>query len=1857
VTAFDDARSDLLAARAAQAEARLARGQALETQRALAAAVERLDARIDPEEPDQHALAERAKLEREARRADAALETARGAEQEAKEAAASALAGFVEFTDPRRTIGRLPDRSPLALLPIRIETRFATVGGSGEAKHQLWVRIYPDDCSIDTFEPTLSTTEVANAKRYWMRIWRAGRVEADERAAWRDLVAAHGSGRAGFVVDNYVPTNMPDRPKKTNPQDEILVIPTQTALVAAEAARISAYWQAVWLAADDAALQAAAAALVAAVGAARADELRTDYVPFNLTDVPPHPWTKQQVALSTAFVVFGADPPPKQSSWSQAPQVKQLPERFVVIGYRGGQKVLEEIGDHPVAAPLYVGPDPSADPTAGIHPDGENLVVPDELRWLVDFERAVQDGMGLAIDLDAASARAGFDRLLVLGVQLGLDDREGKTALEELLHHHRVGRSGFSLVPQGTPAHNTAGKGAGYTRLDDADQSFDDRKNAPLFTTTDDPKAKRDGQWLAEALGIAPAQLEGVHGAGGVDQQRARAMQRALWPATLGYWMDKMLTPVFGDDTVAQTRAFFTGWVSGRGSVPAVRIGTQAYGILPTTAFSRIRWLDEEPVPEVGIFDVALLEAAPTRAFRARVLALLRAIDADWTTLSASAAHVGRNGDPHQTLLDIVGLHPDSVEFHWRYSESLRELYNLLNLWGLGPGFWTAWEALGLQAAAFGLLGRLGYEGPPPDILQHVFMRDAGRIDVVVDDRPASETAQIRDYTDDHRNYIRWLVDAATTSLDAVASEHGFTGDVSPRALLYLYLRHALLLGYYDTSYELHKSAGFLAHELAAMKPEPTFVHVDPEAKASESRYAALYKVEPRITQSPGLLVSDYITANVAHLAESVALADQIDALRVLEQAPTAELERLFAEHVDVVGYRFDAWLLGLVSHRLQELRAAPQEEEPEKGTGVYLGAYGWVEDLRPSTAQLQPVRLDPDLEGTFAGPTPLRHDPTNGGYIHAPSLPHARTAAVLRSGYMANASRDTPDTLSVNLSSDRVRLALSLLEGVRNGQSIGALLGYGFERGLHDAHGLAEVDKFIYPLRKKFPLVTNSLALTPPPPPNTPIEALEARNVLDGRKLLAHIRSTGNAHYKFDLSDLPDATNDEAAAIDAQVEAMRDVDDALADVALAEAVHQAVQGNFERVAATLDAYGSATFPPDPEVVQTPAPGIGLTHRVALHLRPGLPAPPNATPRATVEPAVDDWLAGVLPTLTDVGCTVVWTDPVGGGDGSADVTLAQLGLRPLDVLELVKLDDVQAMSELDDRILRHVHAGPNPPRADAELHIRYQVAPAGTKLSVFEVSALVRNLRALVQQARPLRATDALLSNDATPAEDMRVFADRTRITGPKGALDTLVSDVDTYLGPLRMLVGDPQANRAAIVAGIDGFLDGAAALLERAARFGVPQSGWGFAYDWLRQAMHDLLALVLAHVDDWDKRLQKFDQTIGEYNALPLGAPVADQFRLLQAAEALVVAVLDPLPSTPAGLRTALDPKRDALQTKRNDFHDAAHANHASFVAALNAVRALLPIAVFDAEPFDLAQFEDRAVTFAVSLVRTISSLREGLGGRQSAVQTQLDAHTAATTAPAQVQALQAAAKALLGESFVLVPEFAYSADQGAELANAVAAGESGALLAHLTGTLKIPHPVDEWLAGAARVRPPLHAWETSTLLATLFDGLVQPLVPAQLPFEAAAPWLALQFPASYTIKSDRLLYTARYVAAFDPSAHQCGLLLDEWTEVVPGTSKDTGITFNFDRPDNEPPQSILLVTPATADGAWHWEDVVGALNETLDLAKKRALEPAMLDPTAYARLLPATIMAVTLHGISITTALAASAGVMERTEVRAGA
>ena len=200
---------------------------------------------------------------------------------------------------------------------------------------------------------------------------------------------------------------------------------------------------------------------------------------------------------------------------------------------------------------------------------------------------------------------------------------------------------------------------------------------------------------------------------------RARAMQRALWPATIGYWMDKLLTPVFSDDAIANTRAGSSPTTSAA-AAPCRRSASAA----SPTASCRPRHSRASAGStrqQHGVF------GDPQLPFLRALLAVLRAVDADWTAMAANNAHVGQDrATPTRLLLDVVGLHPSSVEYYSRYSREPERAVQRRQPLGLRPGLRAApLDALALHAAAAGLLGRLGYtRHGQPDILQH-YLPDA----------------------------------------------------------------------------------------------------------------------------------------------------------------------------------------------------------------------------------------------------------------------------------------------------------------------------------------------------------------------------------------------------------------------------------------------------------------------------------------------------------------------------------------------------------------------------------------------------------------------------------------------------------------------------------------------------------------------------------------------------------------------------------------------------------------------------------------------------------------------------------------------------------------------------------------------------------------------------------------------------------------------------------------------------------------------------------------------------------------------------------------------------------------------------
>jgi hypothetical protein len=926
---------------------------------------------------------------------------------------------------------------------------------------------------------------------------------------------------------------------------------------------------------------------------------------------------------------------------------------------------------------------------------------------------------------------------------------------------------------------------------------------------------------------------------------------------------------------------------------------------------------------------------------------------------------------------------------------------------------------------------------------------------------------------------------------------------------------------------------------------------------------------------------------------------------------------------------------------------------------GLYLGAYAWLEDVRPEERTLTEVILrDPDLVKEFnkTGDPTLQRDSANEGYIHAPSLNQAVAAAVLRNGYISDASPANRQTMAVNLTSERVRTALSMLEGIRGGQKLGALLGYQFERGLHDSHGLAEVDKFILDLRLAFPLAAPlaSTSATDSDESSEANEVIEARNVLDGLALVNHIKTSGIATYPFGKS-LPPATTPEAEAIDKEVDRMRDSHDAVADLALAEGVYQAVLGNYDRVASTYDAYSKGNFPPEPQVIQTPVSGIGLTHRLALQLQPGLDSTVSPiagvamTPRAQAEPAINQWLSTILPSLADIGCKVSFRDSATNTIVEQEVTLLHLAIQPADVIRIVGDDPRQQMSELDDRIVRFVVTTQSP-RPDTPVTIKY-LETTGAPVSVFRVMPLVRSLRRLIQASRPLQSSDLTVSTEAKSSDDELNFVPPQRIQRVRdllllaGAPATgLRVELADFIAPLDLLLADVVANRGAILVNVEAYATNVAALLERATAFAIPQAGWGFAYDFRERTFRSVLDKAVALLDRWDDRLSEFDPLIDDYHNLPITATDQEKFALLSRAERLISTTRTfPRPLSADDRRDELvNVKQPAFVAKRNAFAAIVNTSLTSVTQLLSAVNALLPIDEFETAEFSIKDEEDDAIRFAEDVARVAKSILKEIDRRLAASETALTAHATAAKASDRVAALSAAAKALVGEDVTLIPEFSLNSAQGDELQKAVGASVSGELFTYLEDVVGTDFPVDTWLYGVARVRDKVRRWEEIVMLAGAFGSAEPELTPAQLPFLAGDSWLALEFSPTTKLDTDRLLYTAHFAVPFDKTVNQCGLLLDEWSEIIPATEATTGVAFHYDRPNSEAPQTMLLVTPPEFRGAWQWQDLVDALNETLDLAKLRAVEPKDFESSPYARFLPATMMAVTTSQISISANLA---------------
>src|SRR4030095_1189538 len=188
----------------------------------------------------------------------------------------------------------------------------------------------------------------------------------------------------------------------------------------------------------------------------------------NFYDPLPYGLKREDADLQIALVLLpdSLEGTGKTNSWSQAAHVSIGPERFVLLGYKDGELVIEELGKF-IPSPLQVGFDPNNSEDNNFkQTDSGDLETPEELKWIIDFNKAVENGMGFKVNLNE-STKNGVDRLFVIGVRLSADETDdgGQKLLSELFDHHYSSTKGFSIVRQGTPTNNTEKESAGSSGI------------------------------------------------------------------------------------------------------------------------------------------------------------------------------------------------------------------------------------------------------------------------------------------------------------------------------------------------------------------------------------------------------------------------------------------------------------------------------------------------------------------------------------------------------------------------------------------------------------------------------------------------------------------------------------------------------------------------------------------------------------------------------------------------------------------------------------------------------------------------------------------------------------------------------------------------------------------------------------------------------------------------------------------------------------------------------------------------------------------------------------------------------------------------------------------------------------------------------------------------------------------------------------------------------------------------------------------------------------------------------------------------------------------------------------------------
>lgn len=872
-----------------------------------------------------------------------------------------------------------------------------------------------------------------------------------------------------------------------------------------------------------------------------------------------------------------------------SPVARALPDRFVVVAIQGA--TVSRATGAPVPPELVVGLPPGADPDqlAQFGPNG--ITLGPGMQWLVDPDQAKAVGMLVEVPLGAPGGPV--DTVLAFGVRESQGPADSATELAALFDAHRYA-TGAAFVSPGTPTNNTETDRTAWTARTDP---------GPPPTTAAAAASGSAGSDLAAALGLDPASFVSWDGSTLTTEPLAEAAQTALWQATWGTFIERLVSksaavPGISDAHREAWRDWWQQEVRGLGPLPLLRLGNQPYGVLPTSAVQS-RWQPDG-----------------SDQFEPPLLTVLRNAKPLIDAGLAAVPSIGSGAALHTTLLEILGSTPHLAGIRVRSisSEAMGNAFeDLLDVPSDQVNHDLLTEAVFAQlgAAALAPHGTIGKVDRPlglPLVLGDAVNGDAEYWAAMLAAAPRAVHSVLQALLE-----ICYGREQAAVAAAAPPELVPKVVDLSSRIAqdqnqTYIVLAEQTVAGKIDPV-RLHAAADTIdarfgasgVNELAVLQPVVA-------ARTSLADFALSSAIPVDLAEQQA------ITALSAWFRAKARLADFEAAGAMLVAAPLADRQIAVAETLDCASHRYDAWVTSLSGHRLAALRT-------ETPTGVLIGAYGWVEGLAPGVTTTRP-----------------------GGYVHAPSLTHAATAGVLRSGYLTHNPDDIGSgALAVDLSSARVRAARLMLDGVRQGQPLGALVGYLIERLLHEQN----LDVYTLSIRSLAPISAGKLVDRADALPPAAQEAVGANNVVDGVALLALPQDTIWAKLATPPADnpyldpalWPDIDTNKPALI-AILAQGADAYDAVSDLLLAESVHHLVQGNTARAGAAMGAAASGDAAPiDPDVVRTPTRAAAITHRVVVLVddtAAGSGGWSPDTPRALVEPRIAAWAEAQLGPANEI---------------------------------------------------------------------------------------------------------------------------------------------------------------------------------------------------------------------------------------------------------------------------------------------------------------------------------------------------------------------------------------------------------------------------------------------------------------------------------------------------------------------------------------------------------------------------------------------------------------------------------------------